>query len=811
MASSECGALKEEENDDLAVIVAGDVEGVEPMGTGRQGEGGDSLLGKAALAYATQLGWPVFPCATTGKQPLTARGFKDASKDPTIIKQWWTAWPDANIGIPTGTVSSFDVLDIDLRHGGEESLEEIIKKGHLPDTIEALTGGGGRHIFFLHNPGLRNSVGELPGIDVRGEGGYVIVAPSMHESGNSYEWELSSRPGEVPLGEWPPWLLAHFENTRTGLGGPAKELPNRIVEGERNEKLFSLAGSMRRRGMTANEIALALREVNRGRCSPPLAHKEVDKIATSISRYEPAESPVGEDFVSFVGSPQGNIEKMKWPNPQPLPDPLPPVEPFEIELLPNTLRPWLEDIANRMQTPLDYPAVGALVVLGSIVGRQLAIRPKEYDDWQVVPNLWGVIVGRPSLLKSPALQEILRPLVPMETKAKNEHDMALQDYEAHQLINEAKQKQAKEELRKEVKKGPTGRDPYEMALQALAGTAEVAPGRRRYRTNDVTIEKLGELLKDNARGLLITRDELVGLLKSLDKEGHESDRAFYLEAWNGTGKFVFDRIGRGTVDIEAACVSILGGITPGPLSVYMSRAAKGGADDDGLVQRFQMLVWPDPPAKWADVDTLPNTEDQKRAFEVFARLDRIDPISIETQAPESEAELPFLRFTFEAQQQFREWRNELENRLRSDNLHPMMESHLAKYRSLIPSLALIIHLVDVGHGPVGAEALSRACAWGEYLESHAQRIYAPAVDPAATGAKILGGHIKSEKLGVEFSRRDVQRRGWTGLSTLDEVKSALEVLQELDWVREMHNVGESTAGRPSIRYCVNPKVVAKGR
>jgi hypothetical protein len=117
------------------------------------------------------------------------------------------------------------VLDIDLRHGGEESLEEIIKKGHLPDTIEALTGGGGRHIFFLHNPGLRNSVGELPGIDVRGEGGYVIVAPSMHESGNSYEWELSSRPGEVPLGEWPPWLLAHFENTRTGLGGPAKELP----------------------------------------------------------------------------------------------------------------------------------------------------------------------------------------------------------------------------------------------------------------------------------------------------------------------------------------------------------------------------------------------------------------------------------------------------------------------------------------------------------------------------------------------------------------------------------------------------------
>ena len=677
---------------------------------------GESLLGKAALAYATQFGWPVFPCAAEGKQPLTDRGFKDASKDPAIIKQWWTAWPDANIGIPTGTISRFDVLDIDPRHGGEDSLEQLRKKhGHLPETIEALTGGGGRHIFFHHNPGLRNSVGELPGVDVRGEGGYVIVSPSMHESGKAYEWELSSRPGEVELGEWPPWLLAQFDAAKDGTWQPAAELPSGIVEGQRNEVLASLAGTMRRRGMTSREIGISLQEVNRSRCLPPLTTKEVDKIAASISRYEPAEHALGGGSVNSVGSPQGGIEKIEWPDPQPLQDPLPPVEPFERELLPGTLRPWVEDIANRLQIPLDYPAVGVMVVLGSIVGRQIAIRPKRVDDWQVVPNLWGGIVGRPSLLKSPALQEILRPLAPMEAKAKEEHEEALQDYEARQLVSAAKQKNAKDDLKKAVK---CGGDPYEMAVLALAGSAEEAPGRRRYRTNDVTIEKLGELLRENSRGLLINRDELIGLLRSLDKEGHESDRAFYLEAWNGTGRFVFDRIGRGTVDIEAACVSVLGGIQPGPLAVYMRRAAKGGADDDGLVQRFQMLVWPDPPAGWVDVDTLPNEEDRKRVFEVFERLDHIDPPSLGAEVPESEDELPFLRFTSEAQEQFREWRSELEIRLRLDNLHPMMESHLAKYRSLIPSLALIIHLVDVVPPPVTDKTdripFCQFCQWPEW-------------------------------------------------------------------------------------------------
>jgi hypothetical protein len=122
-------------------------------------------------------------------------GYKDATRDETQIREWWTRWPEANIGIPTGAVSGCDVLDIDPRHGGEISLEELESQyGKLPETAEQLTGGGGRHLLFRHQEGVGCKVGILPGIDVRGDGGYILVAPSNHISGRRYAWEESSRP-----------------------------------------------------------------------------------------------------------------------------------------------------------------------------------------------------------------------------------------------------------------------------------------------------------------------------------------------------------------------------------------------------------------------------------------------------------------------------------------------------------------------------------------------------------------------------------------------------------------------------------------
>ena len=377
-----------------------------------------------------------------------------------------------------------------------------------------------------------------------------------------------------------------------------------------------------------------------------------------------------------------------WPDPFPLPTERPPVKPFPPEILPESLRPWIEDIAERLQCPPEFPAVGAMVSLAALVGRKVGIRPKRHDDWLVVPNLWGVIVGRPGVLKSPALQEAMKPLARLEVKAKNQHEFAQADADANKAVRMRKVNDAK--IREAIKKGG---DPYEIARLGLSATDET-PTRRRYLVNDSSVEKLGELLNENPNGLLVFRDELLGLLYSLERDGQEGARQFYLETWNGNGRFTYDRIGRGTVDIEACCLSVLGSIQAGPLQDYLATAP-----DDGLIQRFQLAVWPDLEPGWTNVE---------HAGSVFSRLDGLTALAIGA-IPGDEGGIPYLRFADDAQAEFSDWRAHLETRLRIEELHPALETALAKYRSLIPSLALLIHLADcLEGGPVSLSACAVA-------------------------------------------------------------------------------------------------------
>jgi putative DNA primase/helicase len=484
-----------------------------------------------------------------------------------------------------------------------------------------------------------------------------------------------------------------------------------------------------------------------------------------------------------------------WGDPILLPNALPPVEPFVEELLPEALRPWVTDISERMQCPPDFPAVAVMVCLGAVVGRQMGIRPKRYDDWLVVPNLWGAVVGRPSIMKSPAIAEPIKMLERLEIDARKEWESELRAFAARQLLAEASLKQAKQSIAKALK---AGRDATQIAAEAVGDGEEEEPRRRRYITNDSTVEKLGELLRDNPRGILTFRDELVGLLQSLDREGRESSRAFYLEGWNGAGRFTFDRIVRGTVEIEAACISVLGGIQPGPLSTYLAQALGNGAGDDGLLQRHQLLVWPDSPREWRNVDRWPDTEAKRAAWAIHQRLDSLDAAALGAQQGEDDP-IPWLRFTPEAQKEFNAWRTALEARLRTDELPPAVESHLAKYRSLVPSLALLSHLADYPEGgPVGHDALLRACAWAEYLESHARRLYAQALSPDVAAAIELDRHLGD--LPEPFTARDVYLKGW---HLLDQAGTAgaLAVLADLNRIRGSKTDGP---GRPTMLYRVNP-------
>jgi hypothetical protein len=240
-------------------------------------------------------------CRTPGKHPRwhpddLPNGHLSATTDPATIDTWAARWPRANWAMPTGGVSGVVVFEVDARNGGLEALEALeAELGPLPETVQAISGSGGPH-FYLAHPGegikIKCSAGELaPGVDVRGDGGLVVLPGSLHKSGRRYEWEISSHPADVALAPIPPaWLARLTATTPTKLGaakGRALGEDDPIGEGRRNSTLTRMGGAMRRVGMGEEEIAAGLLAVNERRCDPPLPEAEVKKIAASMTRYAP--------------------------------------------------------------------------------------------------------------------------------------------------------------------------------------------------------------------------------------------------------------------------------------------------------------------------------------------------------------------------------------------------------------------------------------------------------------------------------------------------------------------------------------------
>jgi hypothetical protein len=187
-----------------------------------------------------------------------------------------------------------------------------------------------------------------------------------------------------------------------------------------------------------------------------------------------------------------------WPDPKPLPDALPPVAPFDYNLLPTSLRPWLQDSAERMQAPPDYGAVSVIVALASLVGRKIAIRPKREDNWQVVPNLWGAVIGRPGVMKSPATEQALTPLKKLEDAAAESHKQALAKHKPKELVETLRLKLTHKQIQDHLKAGDE--ESAEKEAEKAAALKVKQPAVRRYTVNDATVAKLGEVLSANPNG-----------------------------------------------------------------------------------------------------------------------------------------------------------------------------------------------------------------------------------------------------------------------------------------------------------------------
>ena len=501
-----------------------------------------------------------------------------------------------------------------------------------------------------------------------------------------------------------------------------------------------------------------------------------------------------------------------WLEPREISPELLPVDRLTSELLPSPLRDWLLDISHRMQVPLDFPTGACVVVMSSIIGTRLSICPKKKDPWQVVPNLWGGLIQKPSQLKSPPVKEVLRPMKELETEAFKKFEVDNIEYLKEARKFEMRQKILEKKLETALKKNNSSEiSNVEIELEELESNPPKEPKLRRYQTQDTTIEKLQDMLRENPQGIFIFRDELNGFLMKMKKDGHDEDEDFHIEGWAGDGSFTLDRIGRGTVRSELICESIFGTIQPTRIIPHI-RQTKSNTNNSGFIQRFQIMTYPDS-ENWEYIDKSLNIAASRRAFKCFKEIAQMDFRSLKGCITEVN-KIPYMRFSEDAQELFIAWLHELQEKLCDPENSSVIREHFGKYRSLMPSLALQFHLIDIADGmssgPVSLSAAQMAAAWCEYLESHARRIYGMAEDITARAAGILADRIQAGKLENNFTAREVQRKGWELLSEKEVVKGALQDLVEANWLREIILSSTSKGGPIKVEYEINPKITSDG-
>ncbi len=294
---------------------------------------------EAALMYA-EMGWPVLPLHTVkdgqctcgkpggkcspGKHPrydpmLLSKGLHSASTKPNLIRQWWTKWPDANIGVLTGKQSNLIVLDLDM-HGDVDGINNAKKEfGWEPQGVYQKTGGGGIQAFYRRPDDVERVKSQCgkgsmaPGVELKADDGYVTVPPSNHISGESYQWVQPPDGSELP--QPPEWIMAAQTKKRTERikAKTVKADADVIPDGERNSTLTSLAGSMRRKGMSEESVLSALLTHNEERCNPPLDTAEVEAIAASVCQYEPGKDQENAEKARrrALEAVKGMIERVK--------------------------------------------------------------------------------------------------------------------------------------------------------------------------------------------------------------------------------------------------------------------------------------------------------------------------------------------------------------------------------------------------------------------------------------------------------------------------------------------------------------------
>lgn len=444
---------------------------------------------------------------------------------------------------------------------------------------------------------------------------------------------------------------------------------------------------------------------------------------------------------------------------------------LKADLLPVEIGDYLVDASSRMGIPLESIAASSLVGLSSLLGRKIGIYPNANStDWQEYANLWGVIVGRPSFKKSSTVEQAIGPLLSWE-KQKNDQYLKAKKYveekverltEAIEDLKLSKEEDDRIDQRIKLKK-----------LRFWKKWRKHLQGKK-YVANDATYAALLKILEKNPDGLFVFRDEIGGWFRQLKRPDRASERYLYLEGWRGKTSRS-NQTDKNTIFLPAVCLSVLGATHPATMQAYIGDM-EGGIFNDGLINRFSMIIYP-------DSDFIPRKKDQAdaKAFESYLKVfEYFKSLKITDGG---------LHFSPDAQKLFDDWEESLQRKFHESRNFPLlMEFHLSKYPKTFCALALIFEKIfeyrdQVASREISLESCQLAKKWCDYLEIHARKLFGLEDYKTTPAVKEIIKRIEMGHICSGMTVREIQRIRTPVLDKADTIKKALNQLEKKHWLR----------------------------
>ena len=724
-------------------------------------------------------GFYLLPLPHRQKAPLMKAWTSRASNNFDEVRGWINnGYPqrvdDKNLrstgglGIATGERSGVVVIDIDGETGKNTLAALEAERGRLPDTPMQISGGGGLHYFFKYFP-CGNYVNKLAGIDIRADGGQIVAAPSIHPKGKAYEWLEGHDLDDLEIEECPAWLKQLLEGEKVKK---IKTVDDCIPKGKRNSALTSMAGTMRKRGMTENAIFAALLETNRTQCNPPLSESEIHTIVVSIGKY-PAGVETNTGFADYLPFEQSES----------LPH-------FPLDALPPITGDFIAFASESIQAPIDL--VGSCV-LGAL---EIACRgryPIELPNGHVEqPCLYIAPIAPPSERKSGVITEAMRYLTGFEIDYNRQND-----WRVAQSVSELKLLQGRidETERRAIKeKDSLKRYDAEKDLKAL--NTELANFKRveplRLYGADVTPEKLAHILKSQGEMFALVSAEGGGLFENIGRYSDRGGLEIYLNGYSGD-RVCVDRKTSESLVIDRPTLNIIAPVQPSVIRDLFSDRQKVGR---GLLSRILFVKC----QSWVGSRSATSKPIDEHIAKNYRNL------CYNMLQAESNGNLVYCSEGFEVYSGFFD---EVERQLKPDTGElSFMSEWAGKLHGQQTRLAGLLHCITAFErvespldSLINAEEARGAVMLARFFLAHAKAVYLEENEPVAIhNARYLWSRLK----GLEsINKGDLVRKTQGKQNfTLDE---SLTELIKRGYIRVETTL---TGGRPSEKIMVNPESMA---